>query len=202
MRLSHCPCLLHSSFISKIEGDVKEPTLLFEKSRGSFLGDVVHLAYIIHIAGWVGYSELINGLIAAARLKRPCMLTSELNVNMWTSCCQEDKSVGFLSTRFHLFTRLLGHGRFSPVCRPFFLSGRVYEVWLVSYFYFTFQIWYFRKWIIASIEQSNHMRVTRFNLLWVSGNTWYKCDWMIIQAFKNMSTQLSVNSVPFIFTGS
>ena len=44
----------------------------------------------------------------------------------------------------------------------------VYEVWLVSYLFFWFQIWYFRKWIITSIGQSKHMRVTRFNPLWVS----------------------------------
>ena len=47
----------------------------------------------------------------------------------------------------------------------------VYEVWLVSYLFFSFQIWYFRKWIITSIGQSKHMRVTRFNPLWVSGFT-------------------------------
>ena len=41
------------TFISQIKGDVKVPTLLFEKSRESFLGGV-------------GYSELINGVIAAA----------------------------------------------------------------------------------------------------------------------------------------
>ena len=45
----------------------------------------------------------------------------------------------------------------------------VYEVWLVSYLFFSFQIWYFWKWIITSIGQSKHMRVTRFNPLWVSG---------------------------------
>ena len=39
----------------------------------------------------------------------------------------------------------------------------VYEVWLVSYLFFSFQIWYFRKCIITSIGQSKHMRVTRFN---------------------------------------
>ena len=37
--------------------------------------------------------------------------------------------------------------------------------------FFLFQIWYFQKWIITSIGQSKHMRVTRFNPLWVSGNT-------------------------------
>ena len=34
--LSHWPCLLHPSFICKYEGDVKEPTPLFKKSRGCF----------------------------------------------------------------------------------------------------------------------------------------------------------------------
>ena len=47
----------------------------------------------------------------------------------------------------------------------------VYEVWLVSCLFFSFQIWYFRKWIITSIGQSKHMRVTRFNPLWVSGSS-------------------------------
>ena len=34
---------------------------------------------------------------------------------------------------------------------------------------FMFQIWYLRKWIITSIVQNLHMRVTRFKSLWVSG---------------------------------
>ena len=70
-------------------------------------------------------------------------------------------------------------GSFSPVCRSaiFFKRARepevklrhvVYEVWLLSYLYFSFQIWYFWKWIITSIGQSKHMRVSRFNPLWVS----------------------------------
>ena len=49
----------------------------------------------------------------------------------------------------------------------------VYKVWLVSYLFFSFQIWYLRKWIFTSIRQGKHMRVTRFNPLWVSGNTLY-----------------------------
>ena len=57
-------------FISQIEGDVKEPTLvLFEMSRESFLGAVVYLSRITHhlYRGiQVGYSKLINGLITAA----------------------------------------------------------------------------------------------------------------------------------------
>ena len=68
-------------------------------------------------------------------------------------------------------------GSFSPVCRPFFKQARerevklrhvLYEAWLVSYLFFSFQIWYFRKWMITSIGQSKHMRVTRFDPLWVS----------------------------------
>ena len=57
-------------FISQIEGDVKEPTLLlFEMSRGSFPGGVVYLSRITHHlyhGMQVGYNKLINGLIAAA----------------------------------------------------------------------------------------------------------------------------------------
>ena len=42
-------CLLYSSFIyCQIEGEVKEPTLLFEKIRESFPGGVVYLSRIIH----------------------------------------------------------------------------------------------------------------------------------------------------------
>ena len=68
--------LLHPSFISQIEGNVKEPILLFETIKGSFPGGVVFLSSITyHASGithhsyhglWVGYSKLINGLIAAA----------------------------------------------------------------------------------------------------------------------------------------
>ena len=43
--------------------------------------------------------------------------------------------------------------------------------------FFSFQIWYFRKWIITSMGQSKHMRVTRFNPLWVSGYTY----WLLIK---------------------
>ena len=69
-------------------------------------------------------------------------------------------------------------GVFPPFVGHFFNRARepegklhhvVYEVWLVSYLFFSFQIWYFRKWIITSIGQSKHMRVTRFNPSWVSG---------------------------------
>ena len=48
------------------------------------------------------------------------------------------------------------------------LRHLVYEVWLVSYLFFSFQIWYFRKWIITSIGQSKHLRVILFNPLGVS----------------------------------
>ena len=68
-------------------------------------------------------------------------------------------------------------GVFLPFVGHFFKRARepegklrhvVYEVWLVSYLFFLFQIWYFLKWIITNIGQSKHMRVTRFNSLWVS----------------------------------
>ena len=57
--LSHWACLLHPSVISQIEGEVKEPPLLFEKSRGSCPSDVVYLSYIIHVMGyeWVTVSS-------------------------------------------------------------------------------------------------------------------------------------------------
>ena len=59
MTLSRWPCLLHPSFISQIEGDVKERTLMFEKTGGRFPGDVVYLSRIIHImsCGWVTESS-------------------------------------------------------------------------------------------------------------------------------------------------
>ena len=40
------------TFISQIKGDVKEPTLLFEKSRESFLSGVVYISHVIHIMGY------------------------------------------------------------------------------------------------------------------------------------------------------
>ena len=67
--LSRWPCLLHPFVIGQSKGGVKEPTLLFEKSSGSFHGGVVYLSRITHHSYhglWVGYSKLIDGLIAAA----------------------------------------------------------------------------------------------------------------------------------------
>ena len=49
--------------------DVKEPTLLFKKSRGSFYGGVFYLSCITnhsYLGLWVGNRKLINGLIVAA----------------------------------------------------------------------------------------------------------------------------------------
>ena len=71
-------------------------------------------------------------------------------------------------------------GSFPPFVGHFFKRARepevklrhvVYEVWLVSYLFFSFQIWYFRKWTITSVGQSKHTRVTRFNPLWVPGTS-------------------------------
>ena len=61
-------CLLNPSFISQIDGDIKEPTPLFENSRGGFPGGVVYLNSMHHSYHglWVGHSKLINELIAAA----------------------------------------------------------------------------------------------------------------------------------------
>ena len=81
--LSRWPFLHHPSFISQIEGYVKEPTLLLKTIKDSFPGGVVHLSRITHHVSrirhqasrithhsyhglWEGYSKLINGLIAAA----------------------------------------------------------------------------------------------------------------------------------------
>ena len=46
--------------------DVKEPTPLFEKSRGRRPRWCGQPSHIIHILGWVGKSKFINGLIPAA----------------------------------------------------------------------------------------------------------------------------------------
>ena len=90
-----------------------------------------------------------------------------------TSCV----SVRFLVSTFESF---LGFLSFPPFVRHFFQQARepevklhhvVYKVWLVSYLFISFQIWYFREWMITSIGQSKHLRVTRFNPLWVSGLT-------------------------------
>ena len=92
-------------------------------------------------------------------------------------------SVRFLVSTFESF--LSFRKFFSRLSAIFFKRARehevklchvVYEVWLVSYLFFSFQIWYFRKWIITSIAQSKHMRVTRFNPLWVSG---HKTQWWL-----------------------
>ena len=55
-------CLLNPSFISQIDGDIKEPTPLFENSRGGFPGGVVYLNSMHHSYHglWVGHSKLIN----------------------------------------------------------------------------------------------------------------------------------------------
>ena len=45
--------LLHPSFISQIEGDVKEPILLFETIKGSFPGGVVFLSSITYHASGI-----------------------------------------------------------------------------------------------------------------------------------------------------
>ena len=54
-------------------------------------------------------------------------------------------------------------GVFLPFVRHF-LSGCVchvvYEVWLVRYLFFSFQAWYFLKWIITSVGQRKHKHVS------------------------------------------
>ena len=84
------------------------------------------------------------------------------------------------ASRFNLWKLTRLSGVFPPFVGHFFkreqehevkLRHIVYEVWLVSYLLFSFQIWYFRKWIITSMGQSKHMRVTRFKPLWVSSFT-------------------------------
>ena len=37
----------------------------------------------------------------------------------------------------------------------------VYEVWLVSYLFFSFQTWHLRKWKFTSIGQSKHMVIRK-----------------------------------------
>ena len=74
-------------------------------------------------------------------------------------------NLGKLSRLSGVFPRCVGH-IFKRAREPEVnLRHVVYEVWLVSYLFFSFQIWYFRKWIITSIRHSKHMRVTRFNPL-------------------------------------
>ena len=53
--------LLHPSFISQIEGDVKEPILLFETIKGSFSGGVVFLSSIMyHASGITHHASFIS----------------------------------------------------------------------------------------------------------------------------------------------
>ena len=73
---SHWPSLLHPFFIGQIEGDVKEPTLLFGNSRGCFPSVVFYLEHFIHIMGRVSYSKLIDGLIVAASSTLICWYPS------------------------------------------------------------------------------------------------------------------------------
>ena len=82
--LSRWPSFLHPSFIGEIEGDVKEPILLIEKSCGSFrLVGVVNLSHIIYIMGHVGYNKLIEGKVAAVS-GAFVWLKCELTVIMFT----------------------------------------------------------------------------------------------------------------------
>ena len=100
---------------------------------------------------------------------------------------------------FQLLKAFSALGSFFPCLSAIFLSGRgnlkenyvnvVYEIWWVSYLFFSFQIWYFRKWIITSIGQSKHLRVTRFNPLWVSGIMWTVINnknWVWVSGRKNV----------------
>ena len=84
------------------------------------------------------------------------------------------------------FESFLISASFSPVCRPLIyeqvrelgvkLRHVVHEDWLVSSLSLHVpNIWYLRKWIITSIVQNLHMRVTRFKSLWVSVKT-YICE--------------------------
>ena len=77
--------------------------------------------------------------------------------------CQMHKGTG----PSYLLQRHLGHA--SPLLAIFLLFSP--EVWLVSYLFFSFQIWYMRKWMFTSIGQSKHMRVTSFNISRVSAWT-------------------------------
>ena len=103
---------------------------------------------------------------------------------------------------FNLWKLTRLSGVFPPVYGHFFKRVRerevklrhvVYEVWWVSHLFFSFQIWYFRKWIITSIGQSKHMRVTRFNPLWVSA---------IIYIYRKVPTVTTLDLAPFRYRNS
>ena len=64
----------------------------------------------------------------------------------------------------YLLQRLLEHA--SPLLAIVFSFSP--EVWLVSYLFFLFQIWYMHKWMFTSIGQRKHVRVTSFNISRVS----------------------------------
>ena len=70
----------------------------------------------------------------------------------------------YLVSNFESFLGFRLSGVFPPFVGHFLKRVRerkvklrhiVYKVWLVSYLFFSFQIWYFKKGIITSIEQSN-----------------------------------------------
>ena len=59
---SRRPCLFYLPVISQFERDVEVPTILFEKSRLSFPGDVGYLidTSFISWAGWITLSSLMD----------------------------------------------------------------------------------------------------------------------------------------------
>ena len=62
MTFSRRPCLFYLPVISQFERDIEVPTILFEKSRLSFPGDVGYLidTSFISWAGWITLSSLMD----------------------------------------------------------------------------------------------------------------------------------------------
>ena len=62
MTFSRRPCLFYLPVISQFERDIEVPTILFEKSRLSFPGDVGYLVDTSYIswAGWITLSSLMD----------------------------------------------------------------------------------------------------------------------------------------------
>ena len=70
------------SFVSKIKREVKEPTLLSEKSSGSLPGYVIYrIAQVIQIRHGLGGSQYAHKWTDGGCQWQSCMLTSELTVS-------------------------------------------------------------------------------------------------------------------------
>ena len=142
--LSCWPCLLHPSFHWSNQRDIKEPTLMFEKSWGCFPSVVACLIlHTLYIMGQVCYRKLINGLDSGCWCP-PCMLTSELTVNMLTY--KKDTCVVLRSHPRHFLMFFISNIKLTQTL-PFFFryQGK-------SQLTLTWQLWPLYVWRLIMIS--------------------------------------------------